>query len=420
MSPLPRLALRSLWNRRFTASLTLASITISVLLLVGVEKIRTEAREGFASTISGTDLVVGARTSPVQLVLASIFRIGDATANVRWESYQRIARHPLVAWSVPLALGDSHRGFRVVGTTDAYLEHYRYGRDRRLTLAEGAWFADLFDVVLGAEVAEALGYGLGTELVLSHGTAAVSILEHDALPFRVSGILDRTGTPVDRAIHASLEAVEAIHVGWESGVPLPGQELDAAAARDRDLTPETVTAFLLGLKSRAAVFQVQQAINGWPEEALLAVLPGVALQQLWRLIGVAEDALLLISAFVVLAGLAGMTTMLLASLSERRRELAVLRAVGARPLQLFLLLTAESTALAAGGALAGTALLYGTLALAAPSLQALLGVRLEVGLPGASELALLGAVVAGGFLAGTLPAWRAYRLSLADGLTPRS
>ncbi|MEE4382106.1 MAG: ABC transporter permease [Pseudomonadales bacterium] len=420
MSPLPRLALRSLWNRRFTASLTLASITISVVLLVGVEKIRTEAREGFASTISGTDLVVGARTSPVQLLLASIFRIGDATANVRWESYERIARHPLVAWSVPLALGDSHRGFRVVGTTDGYLEHYRYGRDRRLALAEGAWFTDLFDVVLGAEVAEDLGYGPGTELVLSHGTSAVSILEHDELPFRVSGVLARTGTPVDRAIHVSLEAVEAIHVGWESGVPLPGQELDAPAARERDLTPETVTAFLLGLKSRAAVFQVQQAINGWPEEALLAVLPGVALQQLWRLIGVAEDALLLISAFVVLAGLAGMTTMLLASLSERRRELAILRAVGARPLQLFGLLTAESTALAAGGALAGTVLLYGGLALAAPSLQALLGVRLEVGLPGASELGLLGAVVVGGFLAGTLPAWRAYRLSLADGLTPRS
>jgi putative ABC transport system permease protein len=420
LSPLPRLALRSLWSRRLTASLTLASITLSVILLVGVEQLRTQARESFGSTVSGTDLIVGARTSPTQLLLSSIFRIGDVTADLAWSSYQRIAAHPLVAWSIPLALGDSHRGYRVLGTTDAYQEHYRYGRDRSLAMAQGAWFSDLFDAVLGADVAAALGYRIGDELELSHGTTEVSLLEHDHLPFRVSGILERTGTPVDRTIHVSLEAIEAIHVGWEVGVPLPGRELDAETARERELTPDRITAFLLGLKNRAAVFQIQQAVNAYPDEALVAVLPGVALQQLWRLVGSVEQALLLVSGFVALAGLAGMMTMLLASLSERRREMAVLRAVGARPAQIFLLLTAEATVLATAGAALGTLIVYGAMAAAAPSLQALLGVRLTPGAPASGTFLLLGAVVFGGFLSGILPAWRAYRSSLADGLTPRS
>jgi len=413
------LAWQSLLNRRVTALLTLISIALSVTLLVGVERLRTEARASFASTLSGTDLIVGARTGAVQLLLYSVFRIGDATNNISWESYQDIAAHPKVAWTVPISLGDSHRGFRVLGTTPAYFEHYRYARGRQLAIETGRPFADLYDTVLGAEVAAELGYALGDEIIVAHGASDVSFARHDDKPFRVVGILARTGTPVDRTLHVSLEAIEAIHVDWQSGTPIPGMSVSAEQTRVMDLTPKAITAFLMGLTSKVATFQVQRYVNEYPEEPLLAILPGVALSQLWNLIGVAENALLIVSAFVVVVGLFGMLTALLTSLNERRREMAILRSVGARPGHVFALIMGEAGFLTLLGTLLGMALLYLSLILGRPIIESRFGIFVPIGGPTSYEWFLLGAVITAGFLVGSIPGYRAYRLSLADGLSVR-
>jgi putative ABC transport system permease protein len=413
------LAWKSLLNRRFTALLTVISIALSVTLLVGVERLRTEARASFANTLSGTDLIVGARSGPVQLLLYSVFRIGDATNNISWESYQDIASLPKVAWTVPISLGDSHRGFRVLGTTTGYFEHYRYARDRGLVIAEGERFDDLYDAVLGAEVADELGYRIGDEIVIAHGASDVSFARHDDKPFRVSGVLARTGTPVDRTVHVSLEAIEAIHVDWQSGAPIPGRSVSAEQARTMDLTPQAITAFLVGLESKIATFQVQRAVNDYREEPLLAILPGVALNQLWGLIGVAENALLIVSAFVVVVGLFGMLTALLTSLNERRREMAILRSVGARPGHVFALIMGEAGFLTLLGAVAGMALLYLAVIAGQPIIESRFGIFVPLGGPTTYEWTLLSAVIAAGFLVGSIPSYRAYRLSLADGLSVR-
>lgn len=413
------LAWKSLLNRRFTALLTVISIALSVTLLVGVERLRTEAQASFANTLSGTDLIVGARSAPVQLLLYSVFRIGDATNNISWDSYQDIAAHPKVAWTVPISLGDSHRGFRVLGTTAAYFEHYRYGRDRRLSFEQGQPFADLYDAVLGAEVADALGYKIGDSIIVAHGAGEVSFAKHDDKPFRVVGILERTGTPVDRTVHVSLEAIEAIHIDWQSGAPIPGMSISADQARAMDLTPKAITAFLVGLNSKVATFQVQRFVNEYPEEPLLAILPGVALSQLWDLIGVAENALLIVSAFVVVVGLFGMLTALLTSLNERRREMAILRSVGARPGHVFALIMGEGAFLTLLGVLSGMALLYLALILGQPIIESRFGIFVPIEGPTPYEWVLLGAVIAAGFLVGSIPSYRAYRLSLADGLAVR-
>jgi putative ABC transport system permease protein len=413
------LAWKSLSNRRFTALLTVVSIALSVTLLVGVERLRTEARSSFANTLSGTDLIVGARSGPVQLLLYTVFRIGDATNNISWESYQEIAANPNVAWTVPISLGDSHRGFRVLGTTPDYFEHYRYARDRRLVIEEGEPFADLYDAVLGAEVADELGYQIGDPIIVAHGASDVSFARHDDKPFRVVGILARTGTPVDRTVHVSLEAIEAIHVDWQSGVPIPGMSISAEQARAMDLTPNAITAFLVGLKSKGATFRVQRDINEYRQEPLLAILPGVALSQLWNLIGVAENALLIVSAFVVVVGLFGMLTALLTSLNERRREMAILRSVGARPGHVFALIMGEAGFLTLLGVLSGMAMLYLALIAGQPIIESRFGIFVPIGGPTSYEWILLGAVVAAGFLVGSIPGYRAYRLSLADGLAVR-
>ncbi len=413
------LAARSAWNRRLTLGMTLIAVALSVTLLLAVERVRLEARNSFAQSVSGTDLVVGARSSPVQLMLYAVFRIGEATNNIRWQSYRAIAENPAVAWSIPLSLGDSHHGFPVLGTTAAYFEHFRYADSQALTLAAGKPFAELFDAVLGAEVAQRLGYRVGDAIVLNHGMGDVSLAEHADKPFKVIGILARTGTPVDRTVHVSLEAMEAIHLDWQGGAPLPGLSIPAEYVRKFDLTPKEITAVLVGLKSRAAVFKVQRQINNDTTEPLLAVLPGVALDQLWQVVGFAERTLLAVSAMVVAVGLAGLVAVVLASLGERRRELAILRSVGARPGEVFLLLSAEGLFITVLGALLGVALLALLTALLAPLAQAHFGLAFRARWVSADELRLLGAVVAVGLIASLAPGYRAYRLSLADGLTPR-
>lgn len=415
-----RIARASLWNRRFAAGLTLFTVAISVALLLTVERVRVETRSSFASTVSGIDLIVGARSGPIQLLLYSVFRIGDPSNNIRFASFEELAKHPQVAFAIPLSLGDSHRGFRVLGTDDSYFAHYRHGDGRHLRLAEGRAFDDIYDAVLGSEVARQLGYRLGERVVIAHGTGRADITRHDDKPFAVVGILAPTGTPVDRTVHVRLEGIEAIHIDWQHGVRLPGRRIDAEAAREQDLKPKAVTAVLVGLKSRAASFALQRQVNEYRGEPLMAIMPGLALAQLWSLVGVAENALLLVAVCVVIAGLLGMVTALLTTLNERRREMAILRSVGARPWQIGALLVLESSLLALGGILLGSAIFLLGLALLAPWLADQYGLYLRVDLFRPREPILLGAVLAGGILAGLLPALLAYRRSLADGLSIRT
>ncbi len=418
MGHLIPLAIRSAWNRRFSLGLTVLAIALSVTLLLGIERLRQDAREGFAQSVSGTDLVVGARTSPVQLMLYSVFRIGEGTDNMAWSSAEKLAQHPAVAWTIPLSLGDSHRGFPVLGTSAAYFQHFRYGDKRPLAFSAGQPFAGLFDAVLGAEVARKLGYGMGDRITLSHGLGDEGLAEHGDKPFTVVGIMAPTGTPVDRGIHIGL-AMEAIHLDWQGGAPLPGLNIPAELVKKFDLTPKSITALLVGLKSRAAVFIVQRQIERFPDEPLMAVLPGVALSQLWEVVGLVEQALLAVSALVVAVGLAGLVAVVLAGLDQRRRELAILRANGARPRDIFLLLALEGGAITLAGAVVGTLLLTALVPALAPWAQAQYGLTLDLTPPSAEELKLLGWVLLVGLLASLFPGWRAYRLSLADGLTPR-
>lgn len=409
------LALKSILARRLTVALAVISIALSAALLLSVERTRQAARASFAAAISDTDMVVGARTGGVQLMLYAVFRLGNAANNVTWNSYEEIAAHPSVDWIVPLSLGDSHRGFRVLGTTAEYFGRLKYRRGRSLAFAEGERFADLYDAVLGSEVAERLGYRLGDEIIIAHGLGSAGFSQHEDKPFRVAGILERTGTPVDKTVHVSLEAIEAIHVDWTSGAR-SGVTVGAEAARRMDLSPRAVTAALVGLKSKLAVFRFQRFVNEYSAEPLTAVLPGLALQELWSVLGVAETALAGVSALVVLAALIGMATMLLASLEERRREMAILRSVGARPATIFGLLSAEAGLIAAAGAALGLLLHLALAAFAGPWIDRVYGVDLNLAPLDLGLIAALAGVALLGAAIGLLPALRAYRLSAADGV----
>ena len=409
-----RLAIASLFARALTVGMTILAIALSVALYLGVEKVRTGAKASFADTISGTDLIVGARSGSVQLLLYSVFRIGNATNNVTWQSYQDIAARPEVDWIVPISLGDSHRQFRVMGTTKGFFEYYKYRQGRSLAVAQGAIMDDLFDTVIGADVGKTLGYSVGDPIIVAHGLA--SFTEHKDQPFRVSGILEKTGTPVDRTVIVSMEAIEAIHVDWQSGAKRPGQSTPIDVIRQMDLTPNAITAALVGVKSPLQTFALQRAINEYPEEPLQAILPGVALQELWGIVGIAENALLAVSAMVVVTALIGMMATIFSSLNERRREMAIFRAMGARPATILGMLVLEAMVMAAVGAVLGLFLLYVGLLVAQPILDRAFGLWLAIEAPTLQELWVILAVICAGAIVSLLPAIRAYRMSVADGM----
>jgi putative ABC transport system permease protein len=444
------LAARSLRNRLLTTVLTVLSIALSVALLVGIENVRVGMRQSFSNTISRTDLIVGARGGTTQLLLYSVFGIGSPSQNVSWETYRHFADHPAVAWTIPYSLGDSHRGYRVIGTDSSFYEHFRFRGDSRVTLASGTIPAGARDVTVGSEVARELGYAVGDDIVVTHGMGATGIMDHDERPFRVTGVLRETFTPIDRAVYVTLEGIGAVHDGWESGAPafggpaagmpsfggsatgepVPGfgvppaadsaalaGQTETHAGEDHEITQ--ITAFFVGARSRMDGLTLQREINTYDREAIMAVLPGITLAEMWRSVGYAEDGLKVITLFVVLVGLLGMLVSIYTSLNARRREMAILRAVGAGPQKIIFLLVLEAGLLAVAGALLGVALVYMLLLAVQGPIEQQFGLHIPIRPLGTLEYMYVGAVIAAGFIIGFVPAVKAYRNTLADGLSVR-
>lgn len=406
---LAKLALQSLLDRKGSAMLSLLAMTVSVFVLLAVEHIRHQAKDNFSNTVSGVDLIVGARTGNINLLLYSVFRIGSPTNNIRWQTYENITSNKLVKWAIPISLGDSHKGYRVLGTTQDYFEYFSYGKKNRLEFDQGHQFDQLFDVVLGAEVANKLGYSLGDKVALAHGIATTSFSMHDDRPFTVVGILAATGTPVDQTLHVSLKGIEAIHIDWQHGVKVANTELTQSDLEKVDLQPKSITAFMLGLSSKMATFQVQRSINEYASEPVVAILPGVALSELWRMIGVLENTLLLVSILVFIAACLGVSSMLLASIRERRHEIQLLRIIGAPPYFLFLLIELEALLITLLGCLLGAALLMACLALLQGYLVAEYGIYIASNILTKHSGYLLMSIIMASIVVAIIPSLSGYR-----------
>lgn len=446
---LMKLAWASLLSRRANALLTIFAIAISVMLLLGVERVSQQTRTGFANTISATDLIVGARSGQVNLLLFSVFHIGNPSANVSWQSYTHWRDHEQVDWSVPIALGDSFRGHPVIATEPTFFTHFQYGQRQNLRFEQGEPFAYVAQTVLGARVARQHNLAVGDEVVVAHGTGSISFHHHDEDPLQVTGVLGATGTPVDNAVFVPLPALALMHGESHhdqqkeparpdfsttlrpsfSEQSIPDEEAEehnhtAAQGDQTSLSLEqinqpidSISAFFVGLHSQPRAIFMQRMINTWGQEPLTALMPGATLQELWRTLNIFERTLAIVSGFVLLTGLIGMLATLLASLQERRREMAVLRSLGAGPRTIFSLLVSEAFLLTVVGIACGVGLLYGAMLVLAPWVETQFGVVIQIGAPSMVEWQRMGIVLLASILISLIPAWRAYRHSLADGLT---
>ncbi|GAB2997848.1 ABC transporter permease [Psychrosphaera aestuarii] len=436
-----KVAKQSLLSRKSSVLLTILAITISVFVLLSVEHIRHQAKQSFNRTVSGVDLIVGPRTGQLNLLLSSVFRIGDSSNSIEFSTVQELEKHPMVSWVIPIALGDSHKGHRVMGTTTDYFVHYKYGAKQALTFSEGQAFSATYDLVLGADIAKKFNYSIGQSIVLSHGTGVTSFSHHEQTPFTVVGILNRTGTPVDQTLHVSFEGLHHMHEAESSNMITnehheqhdehdehdehdhehkhDHKQVNQGAdnqqyAHDHD---HKVSAVFVGLKARFASLVMQKWASDYKKEALTAIMPGVALTQLWRLVGSIEVVLQVIAVLVLLTTLIGLSTMLLATMRERTREIAILRVLGASPLFLFTLIELEVLVITILGSLLGVAMLWIGLLVSEPLLASKLGLFVDTNPVSENALIALGLVVIGSLIMGLIPAINAYRHSLQANLT---
>jgi putative ABC transport system permease protein len=449
------LAGKSLLNRRGTVMLTILSLTIGIFLVLGISHLRTQVKESFNHTLSGTDLIVGARGGALNLLLYSVFHMGSSTHSIRWQTYEELAKHSQVKWTIPLAMGDSHKGHRVVATTSDFFAHYAYGKKQHLNFAAGKSFAGKYDLVIGAAVARKLGYQMGDKIVLAHGITEVSLAKHDDSPFVITGVLSPTGTPVDKSLYISLAGMAAIHEGWQSGMHIssskkPSQQTEQKQIgqdahehehdhdqeehhdhadnqtseeehdehhHDHHAHDQSLSAIFVGLNNRATTFTVQRQINQYTGEPLQAIIPGLALTELWQLIGSAETAFNLIAWLVVIAGLLGMTTSLLAGLSQRQREFAILRSLGAGPWYLFILVILEVLLICSCAILFAIALLTLLLRSLQPWLLSEWGIQLALNFMTPQQGYYLLAILLSSVVLSLVPAFNACRRALGDGLS---
>lgn len=414
-----KLALKSLKFRKFSISLTIFSLAMSIMLFLAVDMVRVQAKDNFINTVSDIDLIVGSRSGSIQLLLYSIFHIGNATNNISWETYQKISNHPRIAWSIPLALGDSHKGFRVVGTQNTFFQHYRVKKNNKLDFKQGKSFSSSLEAVVGANVAKQLNYTLDDKIILAHGMGNVNIAQHDNTPFKISGILKPTGSTIDDSVLISLSDLELMHIGWEHGVPTKDHLNSIDLSQHNNIKPKTITAFLLKLKTKHDVFTVQRAINNYKREPLLAILPGIALLELWKVVSVIENILLLVSLFVIVSALLSMLAIILSNLNSRRHEMAILRSLGVSPLGISLLLIIETELLILVSIILAIIFMYGFITVVGPYVHEHFGIIIELMPPTSFQVLLIATVLLAGLVISLIPAINAYRKTLQDGLTVR-
>lgn len=414
-----KLALKSIWNRKWTASLTVASIALSLALLLSVERTQRSAQEGFTQSVSQVDLLVGARTGPLNLILYTVFNMGNASNNISWESYQDLKKHPAVAWTIPYSLGDGHRGYRVVATDENFYQHYRYRGDKKIEFQSGEPALGIWDVVVGSEVSERLKYKMGDPIVVAHGvTRGEAIQMHDDKPFKVSGILKPTGTAIDQSLYISLYGMEAIHIDWQTGAaPTKATAIPQDQILKDKLEIHQITAFFLRTQTRIETLGLQREINNYKDEPLMAIIPGATLADLWRGLSQIERVLKVISMMVMAVGLASMVSSLLASLNERRREMSILRAVGASPSRITFLLVFESGLITFSGILIGLLLELGGFFILQTWLEEKFGFYSVGPAVTSTDFIYMAATLGVGILAGLIPALTATRQALKDGLS---
>ena len=396
-----RWAWQFLWSRPLAAALNLLLLSLGLASITLVLLVNHQIQQAFARDLAGIDVVVGAKGSPLQLILSGVFQIDTPTGNVPLADVQTLQANPQVAKLIPISMGDSFKGYRIIGTTPDYLSHYAG------VMASGALWQAPMQAVLGAKVARDTGLRVGDSFVGSHGLGGGGHA-HGQTPYTVTGVLAPSGSVMDRLILTATESVWRVH------------EKDTALdAADQKILEEEreVTLALIQYRSPLAAVTFPRFINTTTD--MQAASPALEVSRLLGLIGIGADVLRAFAGVLLLTAGLGVFIALWSAVRERRADLALLRMLGAAPRQLAALLWCEALWLALLATLLGLALGQGVAALLAVALDvdksiSLAALNWPVALLSVPALAL-GVAVASALL----PTWEAYRVSVLELLQSR-
>lgn len=399
---MPLIIYRSLRQHALSTLITAGGIALASGLLMCVWMVKTQSQSAFTQTTTGFDAVLGARGSKLQLVLNAIFHLEASPGNVAAADFEMVRRHPMVKAAIPIAVGDNLRGYRLVGTVPELFTGLEYAPGKKFAVQAGGkiFAADAKEAVAGSFAAERLGLKVGDGFRPFHGLAFDAKAEH-ADDFKVVGILEPTNTPVDRVVWIPLRGVQT----------MSGHDPKAAA---------DVSAVLLQLRTPMAGLQMDMMYNKQGNRLTFAYPVGAIIAELFGKIGWFDQVLTLVAYLVALVAAGSVLASIYNSMSARRRDLAILRALGARRRTIFGAVLAEAASIGALGAAVGFAVYFGLLAGVASVIRAQTGVVLEIGATHPvlwiCPLAMIGLCAAGGIV----PALKAYRTPVAETLAPVS
>mgnify|MGYP003979498985 FL=1 len=412
------LLLKSMRSRIIPTSLVTISLMASMVLLLSIERIQQGAEEGFNQSISGVDAIIGPRSSSIELVLYTVFHLGRPTNNITTKTVNDVKLRGDISWLVPIALGDSHKGFRVVATEPNYFEHIKYANSQPLVFSKGVAFAELSEAVLGSDVAEKLSYTVGSKIQITHGSVESIGSKHDDFSFMVTGILNKTGTPIDQAIFLDLKGYELLHLGWKSGKKIFNlDDIDLSSLPDDALIPKTVTAAFIGLKSKLTLFNFSKNIREYPKEAISAVIPGIALSELWSIVGLVDKGFQLLSWIIIAISLIAMITLIIASLDNRKQEMTIYRANGASPKFLAMMVLCESIVIGLTAIVGAIILVTIVTYFATAQLNLALGISPSFKWISMDEIKVFSLILLAGALSSLIPASMVFRKNLHQTLS---
>lgn len=410
-----RLARRYFWARSVPNLLSAASVAVAVSLWVAAHALVGGAKNGLLQPSGAQELVVGAKGSSTQLVLSALFYLDAPPGNISYRVYRRLAADPRAAMAVPISLGDSFRGFRIVGTTHDFFRLRAHSARSQTGLIEapsGRLFEREFETVIGASVAKEAGLRIGSSFSGIHGlTGSLDVdegdIRHQQGRYTVVGILRPTGSPIDRGIFTSLGTVWKVHGLRASNAEEPS---------DQEALALQVTAVLVRARSFMDLMWLRSLLQGSPETQ--AVIPATVIGRLFEIFGVGEQVLRAIAVMVVAVGAIAIMISLFGATAERRHEIATMRALGARPQTIAILTLLESAMNAASGAVLGLLGGYGSAWLTSVWLTRSVGFSIPISLGVTSSVQMIGAAVLLGVVAGIAPALGACRTEVADNLNP--
>ena len=412
------LLLKSMLSRIIPTSLVTISLMASMVLLLSIERIQQGAEEGFNQSISGVDAIIGPRSSSIELVLYTVFHLGRPTNNITTKTVNDVKIRGDISWLVPIALGDSHKGFRVVATEPNYFEHIKYANGQPLVFSKGVAFAELSEAVLGSDVAEKLSYRVGSKIQITHGSVESVGSKHDDFSFVVTGILNKTGTPIDQAIFLDLKGYELLHLGWKSGKKIFNlDDINLSSLPEDALIPKTVTAAFIGLKSKLTLFNFSKNIREYPKEAISAVIPGIALSELWSIVGLVDKGFQLLSWIIIAISLIAMVTLIIASLDNRKQEMTIYRANGASPKFLAMMVLCESIVIGLTAIVGAIILVTIVTYFATAQLNLALGISPSFKWISMDEIKVFSLILLAGALSSLIPASMVFRKNLHQTLS---